>query len=154
MSDSTGRAITSILNYAILLVVVALLVAGLFLGVSDLTTGQQERAVGSQFVTVGERLAADVGTADRLVRTANTSTSTQVRLESDLPGTVGASQYHVNITSLGGDRYELTLWSTEPEVRRSVVVRSTVGLREDTVPGGPLVIEYNASESRLVIRRA
>lgn len=152
MTDPADRAVTTVLNYAILLVVVTLLVATLFLGVSGFTTDQQERAIGSQLVTVGNSLAGDVTTADRLVRTANTSASTEVRVHSDLPRTVGASQYRVNVTSLGGDRYEIVLRSTDPEVRRTVTVRSTVGVEGGPVSGGTLVIEYDSTRGTLVIR--
>ncbi|WP_255152356.1 DUF7266 family protein [Halorarius halobius] len=142
------RGVTSVLNYALLLVVVTLLIAGLFVGVSDLVAGQHERTTRSQLETVGHRLAADVGTADRLVAGAG---GQQVRLHSDLPDAVGGSQYRVSVTGVGGDRYELTLQSDAPDVAVSVRVRSGVGLRETTVDGGRVVVEYDPTQDELVV---
>lgn len=154
LESTHSRGVTTALRYALLLAIVAILVSGLYVGVSDLVETQQERAIGSQLETVGNRLAADLGTASRLVETGETSTT--VELQTRLPDAVGGSEYVVDIDQLeDGPRYEyaLTLRSVEPAVEASVVVRTTVPVREGTVPGGRLTVEYDGSDP-VVVRRA
>lgn len=152
-ASESQRGVTSILNYALLLVIVSLVVAGLFVGVSTLMEDQRKQAIRSELETVGNRLAADIGTADRLVRTANTSTSTEIQLRSQLPETVAGSQYIIEIKGLGDNRYELTLRSVDPAVEASVVVRSTVGvdMPAGAVSGDRLVISYDSADGRLEV---
>lgn len=141
------RGATTILNYALLLGIVTLLVAGLLVGISGFVESQQERAVRSQLDTVGNRLAADIGTTSRLVETAG---GDRVRLRSELPDTVGGSQYRVGIANLSSDRYRLVLRSSQPEVRTTVTVRSSVPI-SGTVSGGQLVIRYDSDARELEV---
>lgn len=142
------RSATTSLNYALLLVVVTLLVAGLLVGVSGFVESQQERAIRSQLDTVGNQLASDIGTANRLVERAN---GDSVRLRTEIPRSVGGSHYRVEITDLSGNRSRLELYSSDPSVRTTVVVRSSVDVR-GTVSGGQVVVEYESSE--LVVSNA
>ncbi len=145
---SDCRSATTSLNYALLLVIVTLLVAGLLVGVSGFVESQQERAIRSQLDTVGNQLASDIGTANRLVERAN---GDSVRLRTEIPRSVGGSHYRVEITDLSGNRSRLELYSSDPAVRTTVVVRSSVDLR-GTVSGGQVVIEYESNE--LVVSNA
>lgn len=139
------------LRYALMLVIVAAMVSGLFLGVGDLVEDQQERAVAAQLDTVGNRLAADLGTASRLVETGSRGTTDPtVELRTRIPDTVAGSGYRVRVTG-SGPRYTLTLRSFDPVVEVTVVVRSSVGV-EGQVSGGQVLIAYDDSESELVIR--
>lgn len=142
VTDCQSRGTTTILNYALLLAIVTLLVAGLLLGISGLVESQQERAVRSQLDTVGNQLAADIGTTSRLVETAG---GDRVRLRTELPDSVGGTHYRVEITDLGSNRSRIELRSSNPEVRASVDVRSSVDVT-GTVTGGQLLIEYNGNE--------
>ena len=151
-----ARGVTTALRYALMLVIVTILVSGLFVGVSEFVETQQERAIGSQLETAGNRLAGDLATASHLVATGETSTT--VELETPLPDTVASSEYFVEIDQIeSGPRYEyrLTLRSVEPAVEASVVVRTTARIEEDTVRGGPLALEYDESDpDPVVVRRA
>jgi hypothetical protein len=144
------RAITSILNYALLLVIVTLLVAGLLVGVSGFVETQSERAVRSQLDTVGNQLAADIETASRLVGTAG---GDQVSVDADLPDTVGGSHYRIEATNVSGDRYRLVLRSSKPAVETSVVVRSTVPVA-GTAEGGRVSVAYDGNQNQLVVSDA
>lgn len=141
-SGGSSRGVTSILNYALMLAIVALLVAGLLAGLGDLVENQQERAVRSQLDTVGNRLAADIGTASRLVGNAG---GDEVRLRTEIPDTVGGSSYRVDITVMDGNMYRIELRSTDPEVRTTVEFRSAVPVRGGA-SGGRLVIQYESGE--------
>lgn len=134
------RGATTALNYALLLVIVSLLVAGLFVGVSDLVGSQQERAVRAGLETVGERLATDLATADRLVATTG---GDEVRLSSSLPGTVGGATYRVTVTDPdpADDRVTLLLESTSPDVETTVTVRNRTPVA-GSATGERVVVRY------------
>lgn len=136
------RGVTTVLRYALFLVIVTLLVAGLFVGVSGFVESQQERAIGSQLETVGNRLAADLTTANYVVSGSGAATTTRFR--TTLPDAVASSEYRVSITG-SGPRYELTLRSVEPAVERTVAFRSSVPVAATTVTGGRVTIRYNGS---------
>lgn len=137
--SSGGRGATSVLTYTLLLVVVVLLVSGLLVGVGGFVERQQERAVRSQLDTVGNRLASDLSTADRLAGTAG---GDRVRLQSSLPDTVGSARYRVDVRNATGDRSRLVLRSENPDVRATVTVRTTLPV-EGSVAGGAVWIEYD-----------
>lgn len=144
------RGATTALNYVLLLVIVALLVTGLLVGVSGLVENQRERAVRSQLETVGTRLAADVGTANRLVERPGGDT---VQLRTDLPDGVGGAEYRIDVENAGGDRYRLVVVSPTTEVRTVTTVRSAVPVTGGAA-GGRVVVEYDSTADELVIRDA
>lgn len=139
----SGRGLTTTLNYVLILVIVALLVTGLLNGVGGFVLDQEERAVATQLETAGNRLAGDLQTATTLVETAGDDTT--VRLRSRLPETVAGSQYRIAVSG-SGPKYELVLTATEPDVRATVVFRSSLDVHIDggTLSGGELVVEYNS----------
>lgn len=136
------RGATSILTYTLLLVVVVLLVSGLLIGVGGFVERQQERAVRSQLDTVGNRLASDLATADRLAGTAG---GDRVRLRSSLPETVGNARYRIDIRGVGNatdDRSRLVLRSENPDVQATVTARTALPVN-GSVAGGTVWIEHD-----------
>jgi hypothetical protein len=120
------------------------MVSGLFVGVGELVANQQERAIATQLETVGNRLAADLGTANRLVETGSGPTADPtVELRTRLPDTVAGSEYRVRVVG-SGPRYTLALRSFAPVVETTVVVRAPVGV-DGSVSGGRVHIEYDGS---------
>lgn len=142
-----GRGVTTALNYVLLIAIVTLMVSGLLVGVSELVYRQQDDAVRSQLDTVGNDLAGDIGTAERLVGTHG---GDQVRLETRLPETVGGSQYRAAVTNASGEKYNLVLRSDDPDLVVSVPFRSSIPVN-GTASGGTVVVTYDAANDRLVI---
>jgi len=141
---SAERGATTALRYALLLVIVATMVSGLFVGVGELVENQQERAIATQLETVGNRLAADLGTANHLVETGSgPGAAPTVELRTRLPDTVAGSEYRVRVTG-SGPRYTLALRSFDPVVETTVVVRSSAGI-DGSVSGGRVRIEYDGT---------
>jgi hypothetical protein len=136
------RAVTTTLNYVLLLGIVSILVSTLVFGVGGLVTDQQERAVRAQLDVVGNRLANDVVAVDGAVQ----QTDGEIHLRSDLPERAVGSRYRVTVSNVAGDRYQLTLRSTDPDVVATVTFRSRTSVAETTVRGGTVVIEYTGSE--------
>ena len=132
------RAVSAVVNYVIVLLIVSLLGSGLFLTATDFVQAQQTEAIRVQFQGVGNDLAADLSDADRMARSAEGDSS--VELTSDLPDRVAGSSYHVTIRETGDDRYELVLESAEPTVTVTVPFRSTAPVETTTFDGGPVVI--------------
>lgn len=145
------RAVSTILTYVLALLVVSLLTSAVFVGVGGVVENEHEGAVHGSMAVVGERLAADLRTADRLARAAD---GDPVAVTSALPERVGGSTYVIDVTHLGGDRYELAVRSDSPEIAVAVTVRSRTDVREGRVRGGTLEIRYDPSADELVVRRA
>lgn len=149
--DAADRGATSVLTYALALLVVSLLTTAVFVGVGGVVEDQHEDSLYSSMDVVGHRLASDVRTADRLATTAGAGGT--VELTSDLPVRAAGSQYVVTVTAVDATTYELVLETTDPDVRVVVAVRSRTPIREGTVQGGTLEIRYDASANELVIAR-
>lgn len=146
------RALSTVLSYTLSLGVMTLLIAGVFLGVGGVVEDQNEDATRSSLTVVGNRLAADLQSTDHLAAAAGSNGTASV--ETDLPTTVGGSQYTVRIEHAGGDRYELVLESEGADVRVSVPFRSETEIREGELHGGTLVVTYDASADRLEVSDA
>lgn len=144
------RALTTALNYVLLLGIVSILVSTLVFGVGALVTDQQERAVRSQLEVVGNRLANDLVTVDGVA----SQTDGSVRLRSDLPERVVGGRYTVTVDDGDVDgRYRLTLRSSDPDVEVRVTFRSQTPVEAVTVRGGPVDIAYDPGTSEGVILR-
>ncbi|AFK21382.1 hypothetical protein E6P09_16605 (plasmid) [Haloferax mediterranei ATCC 33500] len=145
----TDRATTIALNYVMLLGVVSILVSTLVFGVGGLVTDQQERGVRSQLDVVGNRLANDLTTVDGLA----SQTGSSVSLRSDLPDRAVGSRYTITVSPIGGDLYQLTLQSSDPDVVVRVRFQSQTPIESGTVRGGPVDIEYDSGTSEGVVLR-
>lgn len=138
----TDRALSTIVNYSLMLVVIGLLVSGLLVGVNGYVGNQNERVVRSELSVVGNQLAADLGTADRLAGTLNSSG--EVEINGDLPNRVGGKPYLVAIDSTPvSDRYAITLTTDNPSVSVTVHVRLTRSVELGRFAGGDVTITAN-----------
>lgn len=151
MPDADERAVSTPLNYVLVLGVVALLVAVLFVGTADHVTGQRERAVRTELSAVGQRVAADLASAGRLART--TSSSGTVAATIALPERVAGVQYRVAVSNAGADTYRLTLSTESPDVTVTVRFRSETPVVEGRTGGGTLRIALN-EHGKLVVTDA
>jgi hypothetical protein len=131
-----NRGVSTVVGYVLNVGVATILLSGLLLGGATLVENQEERTVRAELDVVGNRLAADLETADRLHRSANGS----VTIRSELPERVAGSPYEVRLVgTASGATIEL---STEtPAVSRRVPVANATSIRETTVSGGDLVVE-------------
>lgn len=139
------RAVSIPMTYVMMLGIVAILSAGLFVGMGELVEDQHERSVRSGLSVAGNRLAADLAAADRLARTVDGSGT--VRLTVNLPERVAGSTYLVDISGSAADGYELVLTSTKPEVTATVAVETHHTVENGTVDGGRLVVVYDPAAS-------
>ena len=145
MSD---RGLSTVVGYALALGIVALLTSALFVTMAGFVEHQREDTARVTLEVVGNELAADLETVDRL--SSNGDGTETVELETDLPTHVVGSPYTIAVNESGEDRVELT--THDPVVTVSVPYRTSTGVDGTTVTGGSLVIEYDADRERLVVR--
>lgn len=146
----TDRAVSVTVNYVMTITIATLLLSGLVVSTGGLIESQSEEAIRSELDVLGQQLAADLGSADRLAAVA-TGNNAEVRLESALPTRVAGTGYTIDVT---GDT--IVLRTTDPEVSVSVQFTVSEGMvveTERTVRGGNVLIEWDG-DNRLVIGSA
>lgn len=150
------RGVSATVSYALILGIVALLTAGLVAGFAPFVADQQHDATHSMLEVLGNDLAGDVDSADRLATTAGDGGTVELRTR--LPDRVGGSPYEIELENAtdGPERYEyrIELRSKEPETTARVDVRTQrpIEAEPDVLDGRNLEIVYDADENGLVIR--
>lgn len=146
----TDRAVSVAVNYVLTLTIATLLLSGLAVTAGGLIEAQSEEAIRSELDVLGQQLAANIESADRLATVAKGNTA-EVRIESALPTRVAGSGYTIDVA---GDT--IVLRTTDPEVSVSVqftVSDGTAVETERTVRGGNVLIERDGDD-RLVVESA
>ncbi|MEF8772012.1 DUF7266 family protein [Halodesulfurarchaeum sp.] len=131
-----NRGVSTVVGYVLNLGIATILVTGLLVSGGGLVDDQRERTARSQMDVIGNRIAADLETADRLLRTGNGS----VTVRSDLPPTVVGSQYQVDVVASNGTAI-LRVETTRPSVIRTVPVRNVTPVQPVSITGGDLIID-------------
>lgn len=152
VAGSADRAVSSVLTYALMLGVVAVLLSALTTGFAPLVGNQQSTAVQSTLEVVGNDVAGDLETADRLA--AGAGGNVTVRVRTRLPDRVGGSGYEIDLRTAGG-AYEVVLRSPDHDTSAFVRVRTRTDVdlaATGTLDGGDLVISLEGDS--LVIRNA
>lgn len=144
----TDRAVSVTVNYVLTLAITALLLSGLLVAAGGLVESQSERAIRSELDVLGQHLAADIESADRLATVAE-GESAEVRIETSLPARVAGRSYRIAV-----GESELTLRTTDPEVSVTVPFRTTNEVEERTIRGGDLRIEWSDDSGTLEVERA
>lgn len=154
MSD---RAVSVTVNYVMTITITAILLSGLFIASGSLIQSQSERAIQDELDVLGERLAADLSTADRLAESADGGAA-HARVSTELPRQVAGTAYSIEITWIenGENGYaELTLRTSDPEVESATrVVTTTEVTAASKLSGGDLLIEFTAENQRLEVTTA
>lgn len=157
MSDhgsGSDRGVSTVVGYALILGIVALLLVTLTTAFAPLVSSQQTGATHSTLEVVGNDLAGDVESVDRLAVAAGSNGSVVHRTR--LPDHIGGDPYRIEFDQPGNESfYEITLRSPDHDL----IVTVTVGTSTEidvaeigTLDGGTLEIAFE--EDRLVIRNA
>ncbi|WP_276258678.1 DUF7266 family protein [Haloglomus litoreum] len=138
------RAVSTTLGYALTLGITTLLVSGLLIVGGTFIQDQREDATRTEYRVVGQRMAADIGAADRLLATASEGGS--VRVERALPDQVVGESYRMGIDRVDDtDRYRIRLRNGKESVVETVQVRSEAAVYDSgELAGDRVVIEGNA----------
>lgn len=155
----TERAVSTALNYVLVLSITTVLISGLFIATGDFVADQRERAIESELDVLGNRIAADMAATDRLAQAA--SGDPIVRLRTQLPERVAETSYRVEIrngvSDTGPYDIQIVLSTTDPDVTVTARVKTRTDVAETTLSGGGFVIEYadhDEDGKELVIRNA
>lgn len=141
---SSDRGVSTTLGYVLTLAITVVLVSGLLIAVGSFVSGQNERVTRAELDVVGQRLAADVEAADRLVEAGGGGPNTTVVIRSRLPETVAGRTYRVAVNESGRD--QLVLSARDPDVSVGVSVVTDVPVANATLGGGPVRIAFEGGE--------
>lgn len=144
----TDRAVSVTVNYVLTLAITALLLSGLLVAAGGLVESQSERAIRSELDVLGQHLAADIESADRLATVAS-GESAEVRIETDLPTHVAGRSYRIAV-----GESELELRTADPDVSVTVPFTTTNDIEERTIRGGDLRTEWSGDSGTLEVERA
>jgi hypothetical protein len=141
----SDRAVSITVNYVIALSITAALVSGLLVGAGTYVENERDQVVREELTVVAEQLAAGIGDADRLARTAEDPT---VRVGVDLPRRVAGESYRIEIVNLSApepqpERYELRLRSAGSGVSVTLTLSTLEAMNETSVNGGWVVVELD-----------
>lgn len=147
------RAASTAVGYVLTLGITLLLVVGLLSVSVTLVEDQRSRAVNAELSVLGNRLAADLASADSMVRAADTPATASVRVA--LPDRVAGGQYRISIderADAGGYyRYRLVLESDVADTAVAVHLKTGTEVAETTVSGGSVTVAYDAGSGRLEV---
>jgi hypothetical protein len=134
MTYTDDRGVSTAVNYVLTLGITTLLVSGLLLATGGVVDDRRESTTRTSLEVVGQRLAANLMSADRLAGTDDTRT---VSLSVDLPVRIAGSGYTVRVN---GSSSTLVLEADTVDATRSVSFVASTPVVSTTVRGGQLRI--------------
>lgn len=154
---SDQRAVSSTVTYALAVAITTILVSGLIVAAGGVLDDQRERAVRNELGVVGERLAAELEGADRLVPADEDAADedAELRLRTTHPPRLAGTQYTVAlVASAPGpcDQYPcLALNASNPDVDVTVTLTNETSVRSTQVRGGDVVVTYEPANGTLAL---
>lgn len=143
----TDRALSTIVSYVLTLGIVVLLLSTMTGVFAPLVTNQQDAAVRATLEVLGNDIAGDLESADRLAAAAGENGTVELRTR--LPDRVGGSPYEIEVDQ-ASDQIVLESPDSETTVRVTVTTETDVEV-SGTLDGGTLEISYDTTEEQLVI---
>lgn len=143
----TDRAISTTVGYVITLGITSLLVTGLLIAGGGFVQDTRQGTVQDELEVVGQQLAADIASADRLA--AAGGSGGEVRIDRELPDKVTGRTYSLSIadSTSGPSKVTLTLSTEDPDVSVDVTVYVQRDVGSATLQGGDVVVELNTGVS-------
>jgi len=134
------RAVSTAAGYVLSLGITAILVTGLLTAGGGVVEERRDVTTHDSLEVVGQRLAADLMTADRL---ASTSDTTAVSVSVDLPERTAGSGYTVSVDSAGS---RLRLESTASNTAVTVAFTTSTPVADTSVQGGDVRIVLDGGQ--------
>ncbi len=142
------RGVSTVVGYVIALAISATLVGGLLIAGGNFVEDTREEVVRQELEVVGQRLAANVEAADRLVVAGEGTPS--VAVNETVPRQATGTTYDLELTPADGGT--LYLNATDPSVSVAIAVDNTTALGRSSADGGDVSVVYEAAADELVIR--
>jgi len=138
----TDRGVSTALGYVLGLAILTAMITGLFVTTGEVVENQREQAIRSELRVLGNQVAADITSVDRL---ALAEPGSEVRLTRSLPETVAGSSYQIDLVYDGSRPAEIELVSRNPEVSVTVRVMNGTPVLNSTETDGDVVVRYDGS---------
>lgn len=162
MSHVTDRAVSVTVSYTLTLMIATLLIGGLITASGGLIERQTEHATYEELDVVGQTLAANLLSADRLATVGHQDAAAvdgveaadvDVELRTALPDRVAGTSYTIEVNVSDDGQGELVLRAHSPDVTATVpfVVSNMDGYTE-SVRGG--TVEIYTDEGEIRVRQA
>jgi len=142
LSDERGVSVT--VGYVLTLAIGAMLLSGVVIGIGGVLDAQTDRAVRGDLSVLGQTTAANVESADRLARAAETNRSSaidtmnaSVSVGVDLPDRAAGVPYRIAV-----DNDTVTVRTDRPEAMMEIPHAARTNVTPSSVRGGPIRIEY------------
>jgi hypothetical protein len=146
VNGSADRAVSTALGYVLTLGITTILISGLLIAAGGAVEDRRDVTTRTSLEVAGERLAANLMSADRL---AETSGARAVSVAADIPARVAGTGYEVS-TDPGNST--LVLAADGPDVTVRVRYETTTPVAAVSVRGGDLRVVL--SGGRLEVRSA
>ena len=142
----SDRAVSVTVGYVMTLAVSTLLLSGLFVAGGSFVESERERAAQGELTVVGERIAADLGTVDRLAAKTASRDELTVDRSLTLPDRVSGTGYRIRVRA-SDTRGTIALESDGTDATVEVPFRTSedIPVANATVDGGNLRIRWDPS---------
>lgn len=155
------RAISVQINYTLSLVIVTLLLSATLLSINDVLQTERSQIVQSEVEVIGNRVASDLGAADRLAVRAGDNPGQEVSLTTSLPADLAGADYEIVVDSSGmasGSYYlvEITVRAATLGVSDTVSLKTETPVEDTSIQGGTYsvrLVDRSGTET-LVLERA
>jgi len=138
----SNRGVSTVLGYVLGLAVITVMITGLFITTEAVVSDQREKAIRSELRVIGNQIAADITTVDRLASAPNESDAHLIR---NLPKTVAGTSYEIHVGYDGTRPVTIDLTSDNPEVSVTVRVMNGTEIENSTTSGGTFAVYYNGN---------
>jgi hypothetical protein len=135
-----GRAVSTAAGYVLSLGITAILVTGLLVAGGGVVEERRDITSHDSLEVVGQRLAANLMTADRLAATSDTTT---VAVSVDLPARIAGRGYTVSVDPAGS---RLHLDATASDASVTVAFATSTPVADTSVQGGDVRIVLDGGQ--------
>lgn len=156
MSD---RAISVQINYTLSLIIVTLLLSATLLSMNDVLQTERSQIVQSELEVIGNRVASDLGAADRLSLRAGDNPGQEVSITTSIPPDLAGAQYEIVVGSTNRPDYYLvtiTVRAATLGVSESMSLKTETPVANTSIQGGTYrvsLLDRSGTET-LVLERA
>lgn len=144
------RAVSATITYVLTVAITTVLVSGLIVTAGSVVEDQRRSALHDELGVVGERIAAEFTSADRLVQGGD---DPAVRLQTDHPRRLVGERYTVELKT--GSEPPCTrsqcLVMNASDVTVTVPFTTRTAVRPGAVQGGRVVVRYDRTNGTLVL---
>lgn len=142
------------INYTLSLIIITVMMAGLFISMSSFLDDERERVTRSELSVLGNRITADIATADRL---ASATDDSSVEVRTTIPPSVAGVDYEVDITSTqyrSTSYWNVTVTLRGPSVgvEKTVKVRTAHEVVDSSLNGGPYIVRYRGNADEIEVK--